>query len=108
MKNSFYRKNIFNGDLLPCFLYLIYTFKLIYFIIFKEINECTDNTNNCNAFATCSNTEGSYICTCNNGYSGDGINCLGGFVTATNYANCKIVDELISKHEIKQTCGNIS
>ena len=33
----------------------------------------------CHANATCSNTEGSYECTCNSGYVGDGINCTGMF-----------------------------
>ena len=40
-----------------------------------DIDECEDGTAMCHSNATCSNTEGSYNCTCVNGYSGDGFNC---------------------------------
>ena len=34
----------------------------------------------CHADANCSNTKGSFYCTCHTGYSGDGDVCLGTFV----------------------------
>lgn len=40
-----------------------------------DINECRNNP--CHAQATCTDTIGSYICTCNQGYSGNGFNCAG-------------------------------
>jgi hypothetical protein len=40
------------------------------------VNECLSNTT-CDGNATCNNTEGSYTCTCDSGYSGDGISCDG-------------------------------
>ncbi|XP_078666293.1 uncharacterized protein LOC144908516 [Branchiostoma floridae x Branchiostoma belcheri] len=41
-----------------------------------DIDECSpNNTNNCHENARCSNTEGSYTCTCNSGYIGDGFFC---------------------------------
>ena len=43
----------------------------------SEINECTMNTSNCDPNARCTNTAGSFNCTCNRGYQGDGINCTG-------------------------------
>ena len=32
---------------------------------------------NCDMNAVCNNTEGSHICTCKPGYTGDGSNCTG-------------------------------
>jgi hypothetical protein len=52
---------------------IFYTF---YFI--PDINECL-TISPCNGNATCNNTEGSYTCTCNTGYSGDGVTCDGMF-----------------------------
>lgn len=46
-------------------------------MIFLEINECMQATDACHEDATCSNTDGSYICDCNNGYIGDGKSCAG-------------------------------
>ena len=34
-------------------------------------------THNCNMNATCSNTIGSFSCSCNSGYSGNGFACSG-------------------------------
>ena len=34
----------------------------------------------CHQEATCTNTDGSYICTCNGGYAGDGLECSGKFL----------------------------
>ena len=40
-----------------------------------DIDECSGGTDNCAVDATCMDTDGSYTCTCNTGYSGDGITC---------------------------------
>ena len=45
--------------------------------LFLEINECSAGTDNCDANADCTNTVGSYNCTCKSGYSGDGVTCTG-------------------------------
>ena len=42
-----------------------------------DVDECQSNLDNCDVNADCSNTEGSYICLCNVGYSGNGFNCSG-------------------------------
>ena len=42
-----------------------------------DIEECSTNTHGCNAKAKCSNTQGSYTCACQAGYSGDGRSCSG-------------------------------
>jgi hypothetical protein len=42
----------------------------------NEIDECADGTAGCNPNATCSNSPpGSFTCTCNPGYVGDGFTC---------------------------------
>ena len=51
---------------------------VIYHILFiyADINECDNhNNNNCHENAQCTNTEGSFACSCNPGFTGDGINC---------------------------------
>ena len=43
-----------------------------------DIDECADPAaNNCGENAACSNTEGSFSCACNAGYTGDGVTCTG-------------------------------
>ena len=44
-------------------------------LLFIDINECEMEIDNCHANATCNNTFGSFECTCNAGFEGDGINC---------------------------------
>ena len=45
---------------------------------FSDINECDEySLNNCSENANCTDTIGSYECTCLEGYSGDGISCEG-------------------------------
>ena len=51
-----------------------------------DVNECFSNeisdeylhlAHNCHVDANCSNTKGSFFCTCQIGYSGDGVSCVG-------------------------------
>ena len=44
-----------------------------------DIDECSSNTHDCHQMAVCNNTEGSYDCSCQHGYNGDGNNCTGKF-----------------------------
>ena len=46
-------------------------------IFFPDISECELDIDNCDKQATCSNTEGSYSCACNAGWTGDGFTCEG-------------------------------
>jgi Calcium-binding EGF domain len=45
--------------------------------IIADINECEIGTANCSVGAICTNTIGSYNCTCMSGYYGNGFNCTG-------------------------------
>ena len=42
-----------------------------------DIDECAEKTDNCNDNAKCTNTIGSFTCTCKEGYTGNGVNCKG-------------------------------
>jgi len=46
---------------------------------FVDIDECVTNTDECSSRATCYHSEGSYYCTCNAGYTGDGFTCTGNY-----------------------------
>ncbi|XP_071804887.1 uncharacterized protein [Asterias amurensis] len=48
-----------------------------------DFDECTKEQNECDVNAVCTNTEGSYSCTCTAGYMGDGRTC-------TDYNECAI------------------
>lgn len=41
-----------------------------------DIDECTEKTHNCHLNATCSNTVGSFVCKCESGFRGDGVECI--------------------------------
>ena len=41
------------------------------------MDECSLGMNDCHVNATCNNTEGSYNCSCKNGFTGDGFTCKG-------------------------------
>ena len=50
-------------------------------IYFADIDECRDpSDNNCSSNANCTDTIGSYDCTCDIGYTGDGFICDGVFL----------------------------
>ena len=50
------------------------TYLEIYFL-YLDIDECALKTDNCNAHATCENTEGSFNCSCKPGLTGNGTSC---------------------------------
>ena len=43
----------------------------------KDVDECQLEDDNCHVNATCVDTIGSFVCNCNNGFEGDGVNCAG-------------------------------
>ena len=65
-----------------CVTYLVVTSDELWT---ADVNECTRGTDRCHPHATCYNTEGSYTCYCNPGYTGSGRSCIGNsclFVTS--------------------------
>ena len=47
------------------------------FIQHADINECELETYPCHFNASCTDTDGSFNCTCNEGFEGNGFNCAG-------------------------------
>ena len=45
----------------------------------QDIDECAEKTDNCDQFAICNNTVGSFTCYCPTGLTGDGLDCQGKF-----------------------------
>ena len=43
----------------------------------SDIDECSNDGDNCHDNATCTNTDGSFTCACNVGYQGNGTHCAG-------------------------------
>ena len=60
-----------------CYLYI--SLKINYL---SDINEC-DSIRPCHISATCTDTLGSFICTCNNGFTGDGVTCQSNNICVT-------------------------
>ena len=42
-----------------------------------DVNECSTNNGGCSSNAGCVNLPGSFTCTCNMGYTGNGVTCTG-------------------------------
>ena len=42
-----------------------------------DIDECSSDDYPCASNATCTNSDGSFLCTCHRGYTGNGLSCEG-------------------------------
>ena len=49
--------------------------KIHCFFCFTDIDECSNGDDKCHPEADCANTLGSYNCSCNLGFEGDGFDC---------------------------------
>ncbi|CAH3176026.1 unnamed protein product [Porites lobata] len=55
---------------------------------FKDLDECTTGSDSCDVNSVCQNTVGSYTCSCNAGYTGDGKPCNDIDECSTNSHSC--------------------
>ena len=46
-------------------------------LVSADINECEQETYPCHSNANCTDTDGSFNCTCREGFEGNGFNCTG-------------------------------
>ena len=44
-------------------------------LLIADIDECKNDPSICDVNSDCHNTDGSYICICKSGYTGDGKTC---------------------------------
>ena len=90
--------------LLPCsfapyfypaqMLYSDWFRKTLLTILFTDIDECALGTDNCDVNAVCSDTPGSFTCTCNEGFFWDGETCGKNFKTIYPEISVKITNRL--------------
>jgi len=52
-------------------------YKLLLIFIMPDFDECSLEPSPCDENADCTNTDGSYICTCKQGFTGNGSICEG-------------------------------
>ena len=69
---------------------LIYSTKCCFAVynvlsMYADVDECERNEDNCHENAQCINTEGSFTCSCNTGYTGNGVNCSSKILIEMNY-----------------------
>lgn len=101
-----------DGCFSDCIIESGYTCRTAVPNVCTDINECEDNTDSCDANATCSNQEGKFSCACNSGYAGDDVTCTpnicpDGFIT--NGTDCIDIDECFNNTNncsIYATCSN--
>ena len=82
---------------LVSFLYItVLTTDIFYPVFLLDVNECYPHeisdedkylSHYCHDDANCTNTKGSFYCTCLQGYSGDGVTCIGEKQPWTYYTN---------------------
>ena len=68
----FFHIHKMNKNQIPSFILCSF-----YLFFLTDVDECKTYLNKCHVNATCNNTNGSHVCTCKPGYTGDGRNCTG-------------------------------
>ena len=71
-RNGYSSRHMLGPELMPFNI-----FSSIKMFVVLDIDECGASSPVCDINANCSNTRGSYFCTCRAGYSGDGKTCQG-------------------------------
>ena len=70
--------------------------KILAICNFPDINECMTREHNCHEDATCNNTKGSWNCSCNQGYAGNGTNCEGILILCAYFHILKSEENMVS------------
>ena len=68
---------------------------------FVDIDECASGTHNCHSsLASCTNTMGSFSCSCSNPYSGNGRTC--NLPSGNQLAECLEGVHLLDRHMVSR------
>lgn len=74
------KTTFFIGQLMQVWYWkaLLLLYMYAYWFIITDIDECSDGSNTCLSYATCTDTIGTYTCKCpEKGFKGDGHECTG-------------------------------
>ena len=75
------QNNIFGMGKIFRLIHSIYTMYMYTYLLAcmhsTDINECELEIHSCSPYANCTDTDGSFNCTCREGFEGDGFNCTG-------------------------------
>ena len=87
--------NPWGGEQTTVNIWKSYVWTVVVNVNVVDLNECVIGTHNCHADSNCSNTKGSFYCTCLTGYSGDGVGCVGMYGNVCFMTNDSI-DQVLS------------
>lgn len=59
---------------------------LIVRFVLVDVNECEMGAHNCDMHALCVNVQGSFKCSCREGWVGNGIKCIGKYRENKNFS----------------------
>ena len=74
-RNEYSSRHMLGPQVMLFNIYFFFFHQTIFVVL--DIDECGASSPVCDINANCSNTRGSYICTCRTGYTGDGKTCQG-------------------------------
>lgn len=63
------------------------------YISYLDIDECSTEPSLCPNEADCMNTDGSYVCVCKEGYTGNGTSCVGKLVQPATIHRLRVVTD---------------
>ncbi len=59
-------------------------FQFFITLLYIDVNECSPELEKCGSNSQCVNTDGSFSCRCNEGYTGNGVTCTGKWYILNN------------------------
>ena len=76
------------------------------FLVYSDTDECSSDVDNCHNDANCTNTPGSFTCTCREGYTGNGTSCLGILIVLNVYLDVQEMLQYRSSLTKKDCCNH--